>query len=103
MLALLKVDGPLNPNLCRTFALLVDPQIVMYFLLLLNCASVSAFWMRGCEDPVVRAKRVSCRGEPSNCQERLYQNSVKTEKECEQKVNIMSTGSLALLSTFHYL
>ena len=51
--------------------------------------------MRGCEDPVVRAKRVSCRGEPSNCQERLYQNSVKTEKECEMKVNFMSTGTLS--------
>ena len=57
-------------------------QIVMFFLLFIN--SVTAFWMRGCEDSVKRAKKVSCLGD--NCQERLYQNSVKTQKQCEKKV-----------------
>ena len=71
--------------------MLVDPQIMMIFLLFVN--SVSGFWMRGCEDSVARAKRIFCYGDSSNCQERLYQNVVTTEKECEKKVNIFSTIS----------
>ena len=60
----------------------LSTKIVLFFLLFKN--SVTAFWMRGCEDSVKREKPVSCLGD--NCQERIYQNSVKTQKECEKKV-----------------
>ena len=69
--------------------MLVDPQIMMIFLLFVFVNSVSGFWMRGCEDSVAREKRIFCYGDSSNCQERLYQNVVKTEKECEKKVNFL--------------
>ena len=75
----------------------MSSEIVLFLLLVIN--SVTAFWMRGCEDSVKREKKVSCLGD--NCQERLYQNSVKTQKECEKKVPNISDNHMYYVHIFY--